>query len=202
VSVLEGFSLLERVTADRLVAQMFVEQPAAGGGPRKISFAGSHFSGLRIDGSPIHPVLDWALIPQHDREVDAYNQDAPFNPELEWPALTEIARRQGRELLTQKDVPNWGRERLGWLASGDDGKTGFGGYTLCSLVNRIKDVSVGQTFGHAIDLPDFGRIFLGEVTVLPYSAHLTMLRAELGCKVSGQVSGPGVGSNGTTMPPS
>ena len=201
VSVLEGFSLFQRVTAERIVAQMFVEQPAPGKGPRRISFAGSHFSNLRIDGKSAHPVLDATLIPEHHREVGAYNQDAPFDPELEWPALTGIARRQGAELLAQKDIPAWGRERFGWVAAAREGETGSEGYTLCSLVNQIEGVSTGRSFGHVIDLPDYGRIFLGEVTVLPFSAHLTMLRAELGCKVSGMVGGPGVGSNGTTMPP-
>jgi hypothetical protein len=50
-------------------------------------------------------------------------------------------------------------------------------------------------------LPSFGRIFLAEVTVLPFAAHLTMLRAELGCKISGQFSAAVIQSNGTTMPP-
>jgi len=202
VSVVEGFNLLDRVTADRLVAQMFIEQPAADGGPRKISFAGSHFSNLRIDGRPIEPVLDATLLPPHHREADAYNRDAAFNPELEWPELTEFARRQGAERLAEKDLPGWGRERLGWIAAANSAeKAAFEGYTLCSLVNRIEGVTVGQASAHFIDLPDFGRIFLAEVTVLPYAAHLTMLRAELGCKVSGQVTGGTVGSNGTTMPP-
>ena len=202
VSVVEELSLLDRITADRLVAQAFIEQPAAGDRPRKISFAGTHYSNLRIDGKLITPVLDTTLLPEHHRDVDAYNQDAIFKPELEWPALTDFARSQGAKRLANEDIPDWGRQRFGWITADAAGNASSEGYTLCSLVNSIEGVPEGQTFGHSIELPDFGRIFLAEVTVLPYSAHLTMLRTELGCKVAGQVSAGTIITNGTTMPPS
>ena len=202
VSVVEEIDVMGRITADKVVAQMFVEQPAADGGPRKISFAGSHISNLRIDGKLVTPVADTTLLPQHHRDVDAYNQDAAFDPELKWPELTAFARRRGAEWLAQKNLPEWARDRFGWITAADpDGKSTFEGYTLCSLINHIEEVPTGQTFAHCIELPDFGRIFLAEVTVLPYSAHLSMLRTELGCKSSGQISAATVVSNGTTMPP-
>jgi hypothetical protein len=202
VSIVEDFSLLGRVTAKRLTAQMFIEQPAADGGPRRISFAGSHFLDLRIDGEQVNPSLDATLLPTHHREVDAYNQDATFTPELEWPKLTAYADRQGIERFAQKDAPEWVKARYGWIGKArSDGKTN-GDYTLCSLVNQVGDVKGGRTFSHCIELPDFGRLFLGEVTVLPFAAHLTMFRAELGCDRTGQVSCAMVSSNGTTMPPS
>jgi hypothetical protein len=198
VSVVEDFSLLGRITAKRLTAQVFIMQPAAGEGPRKISFAGSQFTDLHIDGKLITPTLDSTLLPAHHRDVDAYNQNASFTPELEWPALIARASRQGVERFAKKEIPEWARARFGWIG---DGKPN-GGYTLCSLVNQIEGVAEGQSFAHVIELPDFGRIFLGEITVLPYAAHLTMLRAELGCRTTGQVSCAMVVTNGTSMPPS
>jgi hypothetical protein len=202
VSVVEDFSLLGRVTAKRLTAQMFIEQPPAGEGRRRISFAGSHVTDLRIDGEQVKIAIDPTLLPTHHREVDAYNQDASFTPELEWPALVARAELQGTERFAQKDIPDWAQARFGWIGKvREDGKAN-GGYTLCSLVNQIEGVKGGQTFGHCIELPDFGRLFLGEITVLPYAAHLTMFRAELGCAKTGQVSCAMASSNGTSMPPS
>ena len=202
VSVVEGLSLLGRITADRLVAQMIVEHPASGGGPRRISFAGSQFVNLHLDGKPLALTMDATLLPRNQGAVDAYNQDATINPVLDWPTLTGYARKQGAERMAQKNLPSWGRDRFGWLAgSTTDRSSSAEGYTLCSLVNKVDGVAAGQSFAHCLDLPSFGRIFLAEVTVLPFAAHLTMLRAELGCSISGHVSAAVIQSNGTTMPP-
>jgi hypothetical protein len=200
VSVVEGLNLLGRVTADLLIAQMFIEQPAAGEGPRKISFAGSKITNLRIDDRPVTPVLNSSLLPHHHRDVDAYNHEASFKPRLKWPALRGYAYSQGLDLLNREDVPAWMGARFGWMET-DHCAGATEGYTLCSLVNQIDGMASGQSLGHCIELPDFGRIFLAEVTALPHAAHLTMLRAELGCKVSGQFSAATTVSNGTTMPP-
>jgi len=73
----------------------------------------------------------------------------------------------------------------------------------CSLVENveIKDISVkaadgkpiqipppGRSFGHVIHIPDFGNVFLAELTVNHNSFHLTMIRLELGCLADGAVS--------------
>ena len=85
----------------------------------------------------------------------------------------------------------------------------------CSLVEHveIKDISVkaadgksiqipppAQTFGHVVHIPDFGNIFLAELTVNHNSYNLTMIRLEMGCLASGSasiatcnVNGKGVG---------
>jgi len=90
----------------------------------------------------------------------------------------------------------------------------WGGIT-CSLVEHveIKDISVkaadgrsiqipppAQTFGHVIHIPDFGNIFLAELTVKHNSYYLTMIRLEMGCLAAGSsgvasahVNGRGVG---------
>ena len=90
----------------------------------------------------------------------------------------------------------------------------------CSLVENveIKDISVkaadgksiqipapAQTFGHVIHIPDFGNIFLAELTVNHNSYHLTMIRVEMGCLAAGSaslgscnVNGKGAGGSGGT----
>ncbi|MGA9683490.1 MAG: hypothetical protein WBQ74_16895 [Candidatus Sulfotelmatobacter sp.] len=105
--------------------------------------------------------------------------------------------------------PDYGAIRLGAAAAQEeDRKTGKGkcdGIT-CSLVENveIKDISAkaadgkpvqipppAKSFGHVIHIPDFGNVFLAELTVNHNSFHLTMIRLELGCIASG---GSGVGT--------
>src|SRR5215469_2626590 len=81
----------------------------------------------------------------------------------------------------------------------------------CSLVEHveIKDISVkaadGQSiqippparaFGHVIHIPDFGNIFLAELTVKHNSYNLTMIRLEMGCLASGSASVANANVNG------
>ena len=98
------------------------------------------------------------------------------------------------------------------------------GKAECSLVSRVNgapDIS----FGHVIDLPHFGKIFLGELMVdrengkpsaskdapptpETYTFHLTMIRLEMGCLAQGKVkivaldtNGGGKGGSPRPIPP-
>ena len=85
----------------------------------------------------------------------------------------------------------------------------------CSLVENveIKDISVkaadgkpvqipppAKTFGHVIHVPDFGNIFLAELTVNHNSFNLTMIRLDLGCLAHGNVSVVSANVNGRGHP--
>ena len=62
------------------------------------------------------------------------------------------------------------------------------------MVKRVTGAP-GIEFGHVIDVPHFGKIFLAELTLRrekngapdpeKYSFHLTMIRLELGCLAQG-----------------
>ena len=75
------------------------------------------------------------------------------------------------------------------------------GFSLCSLVDGVGGEIPGRSFGHVIDIPDFGRIFLGEVLVHPRSVQICMVRAELGCSTHGKVGVGTASVRGTTVPP-
>ena len=112
---------------------------------------------------------------------------------LNYPAIRDAANR------AKKNDSDW------------DGVT-------CSLVENveIKDISVkaadgksiqipppAKAFGHVIHVPDFGNVFLAELTVKHNSYHLTMIRLDMGCLASGSASigaahlnGKGVGGSG------
>jgi hypothetical protein len=80
------------------------------------------------------------------------------------------------------------------------------------LVNRASGGHPGQSFGHVIDIPDFGKIILGKVTVTSEdfkpgtttprktTIDLTMIDLELGCAVAGGGSVGHGSTNGGTMP--
>jgi hypothetical protein len=197
-AVVEGLNILGRITAKRVVARTFIEQPSAGSGPRKISFEGTRFDDLRLDDKPLRLSLNPTLLPSPLRESDAYNEDESFIPEIQWPTLWRTAYSQASTLVTTKGTPEWARERYGWVAAKENPEEG---YAICSLVNRIDGVPTGQTFGHCIEIPDVGRFFLGEATIFPFAVHLTMIRAELGCENTGQVSMATTIINGSTCPP-
>jgi hypothetical protein len=176
LSVVEGLDILGIVTADRLVAQIFVTQPSTHGGQRKVTFAGTDISNLRVKGTAVRLDFENSLVPPQTRNADAYNRTATFTPDVAWPALTELARRQNASLLASKTLPDWARHRYGWISAHSNTP---GDYTLCSLVNQIGAFDGAQTFGHCIELPDFGRICVAEAVVFPHSAQLTLVRVEL-----------------------
>jgi hypothetical protein len=65
------------------------------------------------------------------------------------------------------------------------------GYVRCSLVKDIKDIRdnfPGKREGHMLEIPDFGRVFLGEFLVDSTSHRLIMVRVELGCPTQGDLS--------------
>jgi hypothetical protein len=201
-SVIEGLDILGRVTADRLVAQIAIEHPEVKG-PRMFSFAGSRIDNLRIDGKPVDPKLNPILAPEHHRDVAAYNQHTSYSPEMEWTTLWKTAHSQCATLLQQPGLPSWIRERFEWVAAHDNSSgPGPHGHALASLVDRIEGLAPELSYGHCIEVPDLGRICLGQVRIFPHSASLTMLRAELGCNDTGIVDAGSAGSNGTTYPPS
>ncbi|MFZ0201742.1 MAG: hypothetical protein WAL05_21285 [Candidatus Sulfotelmatobacter sp.] len=101
-------------------------------------------------------------------------------------------------------APDYGAIQLEAAAARDeDRKTGKGkcdGIT-CSLVENVEIMNIdakaadgtpapikppARSFGHVIHIPDFGNVFLAELTVNHNSFHLTMIRLELGCIASGQ----------------
>ena len=63
---MEGINLLEVVTADKIVAQISTKHPKIGNVP-SVSFVGSQFVNLRINGELIVPVLDLHPFPAPPR---------------------------------------------------------------------------------------------------------------------------------------
>jgi hypothetical protein len=186
-SVIEGLNILEVITAERLVAQLSVVHPREGGN-LEISLAGSHFDRLRLGGCDAFPRLNPTLL-------------CEAKTSLKLPAFQQTGREQAGKIVgnppAARDGFQWVRDRFGWMAEGSEEKQGV----LCSLVDGLDGAVPGTSFGHAVEIPDFGRIFIGELLVYPNSVQFALIRAELGCSVSGGVSACGARANGGTVPP-
>jgi hypothetical protein len=195
--VIEGLNILEIVTAERIVAQISVEHPREGNAVQ-ISFAGTHFEKLRIGGQEVCPRLNSSLMGM-GTEAD---NDAS---RIMWPALLQTGHGQAREIVqsvtesANRRGYEWALQRYGWMDQKREQQKD--GCVLCSLVDGVEGTVPGKIVGHFVEIPSFGRIFLAEILAFPRSIQLTMVRAELGCNVQGQVSASTVHVNGSTMPP-
>jgi hypothetical protein len=189
-SVIEGLNILEVVTADRIVAQLSIEHAPGLKFPR-ISFAGSRFEGLRVAGHEVRPVMN-------PKYMMLRNED---NDPMDRSEFQQASRKQGQDLLETADAlkVQWVRDRYGWMDS--DQKPGEDRCVLCSLVDGVDQATPGRSFGHILEIPEFGRIFLGEFTPSYGAVRLSMLRAEMGCSVQGNMSAAVVGGGGGTFPP-
>lgn len=191
-SVVEGFNLLEIVTADRIVAQISMEHPLNGGDP-VVTFTGSRFEGLKIGGQDASLTLNSSLL----------DGGAGTGP-ITWSLFQKTGRLQAAKLV--KSAQNggaacqWVVDRYGWLVSTREPKAP--GFILCSLVDGVDPAVPGKSFGHVLDIPSLGKVVFGEVMVFPASVHLTMIRAELGSPTSGGFTAATARGNGGTVPPS
>jgi hypothetical protein len=80
------------------------------------------------------------------------------------------------------------------------------------LVNQVEGGYPGRSFGHAIDVPNFGKIYLGNLTIeqsdfdTPNGAPrkttitLNMIEMVMGCVGGGTLGGGSGKTNGVTAP--
>jgi hypothetical protein len=196
-AAVEGLNILDVVTADRVVAQLTVDYPRDGGFAR-ISLAGSHFENLRIGGFEAFPSMNWDIL-RPKSGVDAAQS------QLTWPIFQRTGHEQAEKLIGSidggdREAFRWIIERFEWMSA--DRPPEEDRFALCSLVNGVDQAIPGRSFGHVVEIPDFGRIFLGELLISPASVQLIMVRAELGCAGKGQATACGTGVGGRTVPPS
>lgn len=198
-STIEGLNILDMVTADRIVARVASKQLITDDEPT-ITPIGSHFENLRIAGCPIEVELD----------TDLFNRFGTFSDfKKAYEADQQHRERMQAAFLWGKpkfEVPDFLRERYNWFAG--DKFPESKGIVLCSLVKGFKTCcgefkdNCGQlkVYGNVIDVPQFGKVYLGEVMLKQYEREVTMLRVEMGSPTSGPASGPSGGGGGTTYP--
>jgi hypothetical protein len=179
-SVLEDLNVLDVVTADRVVAQISTVHPAYGTGQvPSVTFLGTRFDNLRIGGHKVEVDRCLDILGPKPADDESYFENGDV--------LGRIAQQYDR-IAIAAELPDWASAEY---PKGRPALNGNG--TLkCSLINRVAGAP-GLSFGHVIDLPHFGKIFLGELRVErepgdpasgtydAYKFHLTMIRLKMGC---------------------
>jgi hypothetical protein len=191
-ATIEGLNILDMVTADRIVAHVASKQRIDDPEPT-ITPIGSHFENLRIAGCPIHAELDNNLFNRFGTFTsfkDAYEGDQQAREAMQAVFLW------GKPKF---EVPKFLRERYNWFAG--DKFPESKGIVLCSLVKDIKGLCPElRVYGNVIVVPQFGKVYLGEVILKKYEREVTMLRLELGCPTTAQTVGPAGGGGGAGFP--
>ena len=203
-ATVEGLNVLDVVTADRLTAQVSTEHPLEGDNPR-VTFLGTSFENLKIAGCSVDIKLDFNICDQGN------GIGYPSEPCIEDDQfLARVADQYKRmtnaknlpEWVKDRSIPDWIKERYEW----DDAQAANTDSVLCSMVKEAAvqeacDQFPGRPFGSVFEVPDFGRVFLGELFVDCSSYRLTTIRLEMGCSGQGSLSGPTAMTNGHTIPP-
>ncbi len=195
-SVLEGLNVLDVITADRVVAQISTVHPAYGTGQvPSVTFLGTRFDNLRIGGHPVEVVRHLDILGPRSEDDRSYFEDDEV--------LGRIST-QYETIAAAENLPEWAARDY---PKGRPALNGSGRLE-CSVIDGVKDAP-GTPFGHVIDLPHFGKIFLGELQVErkpgnpakgindAYTFHLTMIRLEMGCLAKGSANIVALDSNGT-----
>ncbi len=191
-SVVKGLNVAHTLFADTIVAQISLEHPGDGCPPR-VSFFGSRIDGLRIGDCELIPTL---LLDLCD---DGAPGSFPKHSYLKNQKLVNAAHEQSRAFarfwLGQKGgdgKPLRGMEGLEKDGENSRSDVDERGSVVCSLVGKVERKIEGKCAwimgGHAIYIPDFGRIFLGELRVEHGAFDLTMLRLDLGSPSAGTIS--------------
>lgn len=189
-AVVENLNILNVVTCDRMVAQVSTAHPlyVGIGDVPHVTFLGTQFHNLRIGGCLVEPILELQLVEKHSWK-QAYTRLEAFKNHVR--ARLGISRQENRpapadlQELDRCDPPEEAEECAEY-----------------SLVKGYRNEleCPWKPDGNVFDIPDFGRIYLANVCIkhskfqdgtdnpLLTDIELTMIRVEMGCIGTGQVS--------------
>jgi len=189
--VLEGITVLDVLTCDKVVMQMATNHPPEGYVPT-VSFLGSRFENLRISGHPVKLDLDLDLLGAKPANDLPYTSDTAF---------LERVKSQRKQILGAKGLPAEISQQYNQdpLVS-QKTESGLQESVECSLVSHAEGGYPGQSYGHVIDVPNFGKIYLGVLrlehsdykdgTQIPKKTtlRLSMIKCKFGCAIAGNAS--------------
>ena len=179
-SSIERLNVLEVVTADRVVSQIATEHPREEKKYiPKVTFLGTRFENLRVGGVNVTVEFKSKL----------FNLQPPGE-------LPYLVNKDFLSLIgSSASFPELQREWAAYVGGGAKPEASATG-TL------VSQVSAGpwKVSGNVIEVPEFGKIILAELTVDCDTFHLTMIRLEMGCLASGTMTMSSAIVNGGTRP--
>lgn len=173
--------------AARVRAALISRSPDGSGEPRIVPARETSISGVSINGHGLAVTLNLRLF----QVADTYSK---LLTAAEDAKLVRTARRNLAMSVSLEGQPVPSRPRLVSAA----------GTIYTTIVREIR--WTGRPFPgarieeHTVVVPDFGRIFFGELLISSSERRLTMVRFELGSPLRGFVGGGDVGSNGSWYP--
>ena len=192
-TTVHGLNVRDRVTADLVVAKLLTEHYPNEDEPR-ISVAGSEIKNLKVDGVPVEVDFHLSLFEEHNTHAkfkNRFDDDANFRTQMRrqflWgdvdgDGVPDFLEEQYKFTNAQKSLPE------------------SKGIVPCSVVKGVKGGKGFRAFNHVLVIPDFGKLFLGELLMQPQARQLTMMRFELGSPVAGRISVSGGQGNGVPWP--
>lgn len=193
-AVVEKLNVLDVLTAERIVLRLASHHLPKEEEARIIPL-GCRFEKLQIAGCEVDVEVDTDTF----GELDTY---ATFKTRFEKDKkFREMAEERFLWGDLKKDVPEFIRTRYNWVKQ--KGLPEAPGAFVCSLVKDIDTTKCSSVkrYGHVLVVPEFGRVFLGEIIFKHSERIVTMLRLELGSSISGAITASGGSGNGSPYPP-
>jgi hypothetical protein len=168
-SILEGLNVFEVITADRLVAQVSTEHPYEKGHVPDVTFLGTKFENLQVNGFPLKLTLNLGVCGKKPEGDKSYldSENSKFLRDVR----EQVASIAGAGFLPE-NVQKQYDERLSEI---DRLRNGGGkghnepAKVTCSLVKSIAIDNIPipglRTVGNVLVIPDFGAVSLAEVEV-------------------------------------
>ncbi|MEO8594392.1 MAG: hypothetical protein ABI759_13830 [Candidatus Solibacter sp.] len=177
-----GLNVLDHLRIARLRLNLISRSAKAGEQP-VIRIEGNVLDGVQIDDSRLKITL-----------AEGFFQECDTKDKLAKRHAAGLASRQGGIFLPL----NEGGDALRVLPEAK-------GVVKCTIVQEMAwDGPAHPTatlHGHVVHLPDFGRIYFGELFIAGESRRLTMVRCQLGSPDGGEVAVGDGETNGSNWPP-
>lgn len=210
-SIVEGLNVFEIITVDRVVSQLSTDHPYVNGHVPEVTFVGTQFVDMKIGGFPVTPKMNLGIFPKKPHGDESYFDNGEF--------LTGI-QKQTKSVIDSSDVPSEIKqqydEKYKYVTGLIEG-LGKPCDHLRKITFSVVDGIVGEVpipgfrpFGHILQVPGFGAVSLGEVTVTEkihdpkerpdMYIEMTLIHMNLGCVGHGTVQAATVATNGHHVP--
>ena len=198
-ATVEGLNILNVITADRVVAQIATENPPEGYIPT-VTFLGTQIKNLRVSGFLVDPVFNLGMSDQGLAAGQFPKRALVEDESFLKSAAAQYERMNNPKALPDwvqdRTIPAWVRERYTW----DNARLRERAAVLCSLVTEVTGKFPGRPFGHVLEIPEIGRVFLGELLLDDNTYRIIGMRLELGCATQGSLSVSTASKEGTGFP--
>jgi hypothetical protein len=220
-SIVEGFNVLEIITADRVVSQVSTEHAYRNGHVPSVTFLGSQFVNLRLSGFPLEPKFNFGICEDKPEGETPYVKHLGFllgirdqiASIVEGDLPNSVLETYSKRLKVVDDLIAAAKVCEDCGQNGDRGMNGAPIAVTCSLITKIDIDHIPipglKTAGNILFIPEFGTVALGEVVVRSSRDYdgkydnyfnLKMLDMKLGCVGDGNVIAGNTIGNGHHNP--